>query len=300
MLGNLFYWLLNMSILGTVAGFLVLLLRRIKRLPRFVPYLLWAVPLLRLWLPIGLSSRYSLLNMLSGFAVKTVGLYGGLSAMNFIQAADTYFPLVFRREILADVFSVAGIIWAIIAAAALLTAAALYLLTKHELKTAEPEDYRTYRSDKILSPAVFGILRPRIVLPKGMTDTSRAYVLLHEQMHIRRLDNLWRLAAVATACVHWFNPFVWLFLKAFFEDMELSCDERVLRRCGEAEKKAYAAALLDCEAGKTVFSSAFGGAKTRVRIAGILSYKRLTVASAAGFILLTAAAAAAMLTNAAV
>lgn len=289
-----------MSILGTAAGFLVLLLRRIKRLPRFVPYLLWAVPLLRLWLPIGLSSRYSLLNMLSGFAVKTVGLYDGLSAMNFIQAADTYFPLVFRREILADVFSVAGTIWAIIAAAALLTAATLYLLTKHELKTAEQEDGRTYRSDKILSPAVFGILRPKIVLPKGMTDTSRAYVLLHEQMHIRRLDNLWRLAAVATACVHWFNPFVWLFLKAFFEDMELSCDERVLRRCGEAEKKAYAAALLDCEAGKTVFSSAFGGAKTRVRIAGILSYKRLTAASAAGFILLTAAVAAAMLTNAAV
>ena len=118
------------------------------------------------------------------------------------------------------------------------------------------------------------------------------------RVHIRRRDNLWRVVAVITACVHWFNPLCWLFVKWFFADMELACDARVLKTMGESTAKAYVSALLRCAAGRSYFASAFGGAKTRVRIERILSYRKLTIVSGAAFGLLIAAICFVLMTNA--
>ena len=303
MLGEIFYWVLNLSILGSVTGLIVLLLRRVRSLPRFLVYALWTLPLLRLLMPAGFASRYSLLSFISRYATKTVVVweardgFPGMTMSNTIQAAERYFPIEFKTDLLEDIFNIAGLVWIIVAAAAVLCSALLYVVTKSALKGAVHIKDNIYRSDKVLSPAVYGIIEPKIILPAGIADTD--CILLHERVHVRRRDNLWRVLAVLTACVHWFNPLVWIFLKCFFADMELACDAGVLKKLDDDERKTYASALLACSAGKTYYASAFGGAKTRLRIENILSYKKLTLVSGICFAVLFAAVAVTLITNAA-
>ena len=134
-----------------------------------------------------------------------------------------------------------------------------------------------------------GILRPAIYVPPGMDGALLDHVEAHELVHKRRLDNLWRFVALLICCVHWFNPVVWRCLRLFFADMELSCDERVLRKLAPKERKDYAMALLSVAEGRDLFVSAFGGAGLRLRITRVLTYRRLTVGASLAFALLTGA-----------
>lgn len=297
---QLFYWVLNMSITAGIAGIPVLLLRRVKRLPRFVPYMLWAVPLIRFWVPFGITSRYSLMNLLALLTGHTsaVGDRGYASAMNSILAAESYDPFVYKSQLLQQVFFVAGLVWLVVFAAAVIASVTLYFAAKSEVKNAVLYRDNVYLSDKVTAPAVYGIIRPKIILPASVPQKDMEYILLHERVHIRRRDNLLRVAAIVTVCLHWFNPLAWIFLRCFLADMELSCDEKVLKTCGCEKKKEYALALLGVQEKKTVFVSAFGGAKTRVRIESILSYKKMTLVSLLCCAVLVAATAAVLLTNA--
>ena len=305
MIGEIFYWVLNVSILGSAAGLIVLILRRIRVLPRFGVYLLWALPFVRLWMPVGLSSKYSLLTLVSQYATKTI-IVGesapgspGFSMTNSVQAAESYFPVVYKSDLLRTVFNIAGMVWLLMAAAAVLCNVILYIITKSTLKDAKHTKGNIYISDKVLSPAVYGIIKPRIILPATVSTSDINYILEHERIHIRRLDNLWRVIAVITSCVHWFNPLVWIFLKYFLTDMELACDAGVLKKLDEGGKKTYASVLLSCAAGKTYYASAFAGAKTKLRIENILSYKKLTLASGICFAVFFTIIAIAVMTNAA-
>ena len=282
MTADAFYWVLNMSLIGGLTGVIVLLIGKIPRLPRFAAYALWLLPLIRLWIPFGIANRYSLINLLSSFATKTVTPWQSfpqITLTNSVQAAESYFPVVYKTPLLGKLFAAAALVWATVAAALLFSALILYALTKRELKDAAHLRDNIYSSDKITAPAVYGILCPKIIVPAWLSEDKLGYVLAHERVHIRRIDNLWRVAAIVSACVHWFNPLTWIFLRCFFADMELACDAKVLRILGEDKAKDYAAALLSCAAGKSYFTSAFGGAKTRVRIENILSYRRLTLFS---------------------
>ena len=102
-----------------------------------------------------------------------------------------------------------------------------------------------------------------------------------------------------TVCVHWFNPLAWLFLKLLFADLELACDEAVLRKCNAEQRKEYAHTLLSAVERTNVFASSFGGAKIRMRVENILSYKKLSALSATGMVALLIAIAYILLTNAA-
>jgi len=106
------------------------------------------------------------------------------------------------------------------------------------------------------------------------------------------------MIAVITACIHWFDPLAWVFLRYFFTDMELACDSGVLKNLNDNDKKTYAEALLSCSAGKTYYASAFGGARTRIRIQNILSYKKLTFVSGICFAALFIVIAVTVITNA--
>ncbi len=300
-MGAIFYWLLNMSILGSVTGILVLLIRRIRILPRFGVYLLWMLPLVRFWIPVGIANRYSLLNFISYFTTKTVVVRKSVfeyTMTNIIQAAEKYFPIKFKTELLADIFNIAGIIWLVVALGAIISSVALYVVTKSALKNANQIKDNIYISDKVLSPAVYGILKPKIILPANISDANIDYILRHEQVHIHRRDNLWRIIAVITACVHWFNPLIWVFLKLFFTDMELACDAGVLKHLADDDKKRYVAALLACSAGKSYYASTFGGYKIRLRIENILSYKNLTLLSSICFTVFFVVITVAIITNA--
>lgn len=304
-MGDVLYWLLNMSIIGSAAGLFVLLLRLIKALPRRFINLLWAIPLLRFCIPAGLGGKFGLLSLLPRYIVKTVPVSDGassfleISTMNSLQAADSYFPITYKTDLLADVFRYASIVWAVIAAALLITLAVIYVSTLSELKGAERLRDNVYCSDKITSPAVYGVFRPKIIIPVSYKDSPDLdLILLHERQHIKRLDNFFRVAAFVVAAVHWFNPLAWLFLKLYLSDSELACDESVLSKLNEDERKQYAYALLDAHKSKTVFASAFGGAKLKTRIERIVSFKKMTVISAVGLTVLAAVIAYILLTNA--
>lgn len=301
LLSEVFYWLFNMSISASVVGIIILLLGKIKKLPRRLVHILWAIPFLRMWIPIGMSSKYSLMTLISKFTTKTVVVYDGtldFTFTNHIMAADNYSPITYKVNLLDNLFSTASIVWIIVAAALMIISVILYAITKSELKDASLLRDNIYVSDRITSPAIYSVFRPKVIVPKGYELRDLHYILAHESAHIHRKDNLWRIVAVISASVHWFNPFVWLFLKKFLEETELACDERVLADCDEDEKKAYATALVDCAENRNVFASAFGGAKIRVRIDHILSYKKLSIISIISFTVFAIAIGYVLLTNA--
>jgi len=303
MLAELFYWVLNMSILGSVAGLLVLSLRKLKILPRFAVYVLWLLPLIRFWLPFGIANQYSLLNLISKFTTKTVLIRQELpqiTTTNSIMAAKNYFPLEYKTDLLKNLLNVASLIWIIVSCAVMLSLVLLYFLTKSELKTAQLISGKIYQSDRITAPAVYGIIQPKIMIPAQIAAGDLDYILLHEQVHIARRDNLLRVIALLTACVHWFNPLSWVFLKYFFADMELACDAKVIKNLDEHQTKEYALALLTCASGKAFFASEFGGTKTKLRLETILSYKKLTLFSSLCLAALLISLAVIMITNAAV
>jgi len=254
-----------------------------------------------MWIPVGIRSKYSLMTLISKFTKKSVVLYDGtldFSFTNYIMAADNYFPVTYKEDMLENLFSIASVVWIIVAVALSLIFAILYVLAKSELKDASLLRDNIYVSDKITSPAAYGVFRPKIVVPKGYELRNLHYIVAHESAHIYRKDNLWRIIAVISASVHWFNPLIWLFLKKFLEDTELACDEQVLANCGEDEKKAYAMALVDCAESMGVFASPFGGAKIRVRIDRILSYRKLSIISIASLTAFAVAIGYVLLTNA--
>lgn len=132
MLSEIFYWTLNISIIGGLTGLIILILRKVKKLPRFAVYLLWILPLIRLWVPFGIANKYSLLNLLSKVSTKTVVLWEKttlvheFSMTNSIQAAESYFPITYKTDLLRSIFGYASLIWVIVAVAAILTAFVLY------------------------------------------------------------------------------------------------------------------------------------------------------------------------------
>lgn len=195
------------------------------------------------------------------------------------------------------VFQVAAVVWLAIAVVLLLGLGIAYWAAKWQVRGAKLLHDNVYRSDRVCAPAVYGILRPKIILPVEYEPKGISFVLLHERTHIKRADNFWRLAALVTAAIHWFNPFVWLFLNRFLTDMELACDEAVLRQCGETQRKAYASVLVDCAGGRSVFPSAWNGAKTRTRIEHILTYQKLSIFSTVCFAVLAVVIAYVLLAN---
>lgn len=290
-----------MSISASLAGLIVYFVSKIRQIPRRIICVLWIVPFLRMWIPVGINSKYSLMSFISKFATRTVTVYEGtvdLSMINSVMAADTYFPMTYKIDLFERVFGIAFAIWGIIAVALIITMVILYSVTMAEIRGAKHFDGNVYISDRVSSPATYGIFRPRIVLPKEYDEEDLKYILMHEKSHIKRLDNLRRVAAITAACVHWFNPLSWLFLENYLTSLELACDESVLRQCNDGERKAYAEILLDCAERKSLYVSAFGGTAVRVRIERILAYKKLSAISMTAFIILAAVLGYILLTNA--
>jgi beta-lactamase regulating signal transducer with metallopeptidase domain len=266
---------------------------------------MWAIPFLRLWMLFGISSRLSVMSLLSDRAVRTVTVYEPLHlshivSANFVQAADSYFPITYKTNLLASVFSVSTIIWLVGCCTVVLTATLLYIFTLSEMKKARHLRGNIYVSDRVTAPALYGIIKPRIIIPAYMENDDLTYIVLHETAHAARRDNIFRCLAILTAALHWYNPLVWLMLRRYFEDLELACDERVITHMNTADKREYAHALVHAAESRSAFVSAFGGAKIRVRIENILSYRAATAFSLAALLVFATAVAVTLLTNAVV
>lgn len=304
MLSEVFYWLFNMSIVASLTGICILLIRCIEAIPRRIITILWIIPFIRMWIPIGIGGKHSLMSIISMYTTKTVIVYESdklpsLTDTNIVMAAKSYFPVKYKVNLVGDVFYVSSIVWMIIAVALFIAFIILYFSTMHDISDSVHLYKNVYTSDKVTSPSVYGIFNPKILIPPSIAEKDELYyVLLHELKHIHRHDNLRRILAFASISLHWFNPFAWIFLKCFFEDIELACDESVLKKCRENEKKKYASALISCMEQKTLFVSAFGGAKIHRRIEKIIAYKKMTVLSIIVFLALITAISYFLLTNA--
>ncbi len=304
MLGEICYWIFNMSITASLMGLIVLLIRKIRIIPHRVSVFLWFIPFFRMCIPVGLNSPYSLMSLISRLTTRTVTVYQptddiAFSYTNSIMAAESYSPVTYKVNILEKIFNVAGMVWIIVALALIIALTVIYVTTKKEISDSKLLRDNIRLSAKVDSPAVYGIFRPKIILPQDYSYRDLTYIIRHEKTHIRRLDNLWRILGFLAAAVHWFNPLSWVFLKVFLEDLELACDEMAVSGLDAEERKDYARTLLSCTGSKSLLVSAFGGAKVRTRIENVLSYKRMTVLSAAGFAVLVIFIIYTLLTNAA-
>ncbi len=179
--------------------------------------------------------------------------------------------------ILQAFWKIGGIVWLIGAAALWIYSIVSIVLLQRQLVGAVREDKNIYLCDYIGTAFVWGIVHPRIYLPTTLAKTEWEYILLHEKTHIRRGDHIFRLLAFAALSIHWFNPLVWC---AFFlseRDMEMACDEAVIRRMGKDFRAAYSASLLTVASGRRIFAGAplgFGEGNVKRRIQNIMRYKK--------------------------
>lgn len=301
--------LFKMSATGAVVICAVLLLRLcLRRAPKIFSYVLWLIVLFRLLCPVSVSLPVSVFNLIpsaqtnvtdqlparehqgNGNAIpaKSTGIAGegsGTSKEAVVIEESSVPEHLAESQAAMEVTSLwnwKNIVFCIWAAGvcAMTGYAVVSVLQLHKkLKHASLDRENIYLLEGITSPFVAGIIRPRIYLPCGLGENEKTYILLHEQTHIRRGDPLFRVLGYVALTLHWFNPFVWV---AFFlsgRDMEMSCDEQVLRRLGAQIRCAYSDSLLAMAQGKGVIGFtplAFGEGDTGKRIKNVLNYKKVT------------------------
>ena len=287
--------LLTMSLTAAIAAGVVMLLRLLlKRVPRWVTCLLWAVVLSRMVCPVGFSLPVSLMpeTVSSGAYIERVLPQQAQASAAEAQATaptpatTTQTPVT--RETTAvtpaaqqptgpDRDTVLTILWAAGGIACFAWGAVSYLRLRLRIADAILIEKNVYETDQIDSPFVCGFFRPRIYLPVGLAEPDRRYVLLHEQAHIRRRDYLTKPLAYLALCVHWFNPVLWLSYHLFGRDIETATDQAVIRSFGRTDTAGYAAALLHL-GHKPSFPQAvplaFGEENPKHRIRSVLSYKK--------------------------
>ena len=308
-MGDLFLSVFNMSISAAWVLLAVLLLRLIfKKAPKRTTVLLWCIVGLRLVMPFSVESIFSLIpsnetvsmawdsprpNLDSGITAIDNGVNGYLEGH--------YFEGVTRPAgHFADITTVAAVIWLIGISALLIYTAVSFLRLKKRVSTAVLMRDNIFQSEKIPSPFVFGIIKPKIYLPFGITGRDAESVILHEQAHISRRDYLWKPLGFLILSVHWFNPLMWLAYVLFCRDIEFACDERAISLLNAEKRADYSEALLNCGAGRHMlfaYPPAFGEVGVKSRVKSVLNYKKPAFWLTAAAVIAGIAASVCLLTS---
>lgn len=294
---HLFIRILQM---GISAGYLILAVLAVRFLLRKTPktmrLFLWLLVGIRLLVPFSIESAFSLVpdtHMVNGhYRMETPQQIENTSP-EVLQTVQNPLPASEiqpgQTETTADptppYLKIGTGIWLAGVAAMAVYMLVSWLGLANRVKTAVPVDIATdgehrikvYQSEQIDSPFLFGIIRPRIYIPENIADNDIPYVVLHEKTHRERKDFLIKFAGFLLLGVYWFHPLVWAAYIMMCRDIELICDEQVIRRLGEQEKKAYSRALLDSAAQRRIISAcpvAFGEIGVRERVKNVLNYKR--------------------------
>ena len=299
-MNEIFVKLANMSVAAGWLILAVLVLRlALKKAPRWITCLLWAAVAVRLVCPVSFQSPVSAYQVAAPAAVQPSGQveyfqYVHASGdkpsiqldVDAIRPAETIDgPTVAAAP--ADESPAGGAvtrylppyvaIWLAVGAALLLYGLASTLRLRFRVREAVRLRDNVWECDAVTSPFLLGLFRPRIYLPSGMDEGQMAYVLSHEQAHLRRLDHVWKPLAYVLLAIHWFNPLVWVAYILFCRDIETACDQRAIRDLDLTEKKAYSAALLQCSQGRRMVLAcpvAFGEEGVKGRIKAVLNYKK--------------------------
>lgn len=288
--GSLFRSVLNMSITASIVITAVIFLRLpLKKVSGSVSYGLWFVALFRLLCPFSFKSTVSLFGMLgSNAAMEHVPADIGTMAhpqINMIApgvtgAINASLPAATpaaSANPMQIILAVLAYFWALGVFILLIYSTSSYLLLKRRVCTAIRIQDNIYQSDQINTPFVYGFIRPKIILPVTLGHNEKGYIIRHEETHIRRRDYLVKPLWFLAACLHWFNPLVWLAFHLMSRDMEMRCDETVIRETDEDIKADYCSSLLTLSrTPKFVPGSplAFGETGVKARVKHVLNYKR--------------------------
>ncbi|MTK06018.1 MAG: DUF4825 domain-containing protein [Hungatella sp.] len=285
MLESVFLQLLNMSFTASIVIAFVLAVRIIlQKAPKVFSYLLWSVVLFRLICPFSFESIFSLMpakaNPISQniLYMQTPKIDTGIGVIN--HSVNSILPAATPQTSanpLQILIVIVSHIWLLGVAAMLVYSLIALFRLKKELKNATLYRDNIFISPRIDTAFVMGIFCPKIYLPSNLNAAERSYILLHEQTHIRRLDHIFKLISFLALSIHWFNPFVWASFFLSVKDMEMSCDEAVIKQLGDEVKKDYSASLLTLATGKRIVSGtplAFGEGDTKSRIKNVMNYRK--------------------------
>ncbi len=289
----------TMSVSGGMIVLAIVIIRAVtlNRLPKKMFLALWGVALCRLLIPYSIPTRFSALSLIDVFIPKQ---HSGTSFEYIVRASALELSPKLDGASRMPHSSPIIVIWLLGMLSLLSILAVIYMRNHDKLRCAAVIRDNAYldewvsksrlrrpltilQSDRIISPLAVGIIKPRIILPKSMDLSGKAaldFVLAHEYHHIRRGDALWKMLALLAVCVHWFNPLVYLMFALFSRDLELTCDEEVVRRFGMNSRKTYANMLIQLAehgGGFTPVYDGFSKNATRERIVSIMKIKKASV-----------------------
>ena len=307
---DVFLKIVNLSISASWLILAVLVLRVVlKKAPKWVMPLLWGVVALRLVCPFSIESALSLIPSAETIPSEIVTetrepvLYE--QATLDIVTNPTLPPAaevpvgVSRQQAQVD-FNIYSVLWlagmAVLLVHALVSAGKL----KRKLATAILLRDHIYESEFVDSPFVFGVVKPNIYLPMHMDEGTAAYVIAHERAHLARRDHWWKVLGYLVLALHWFNPLVWVAYILFCRDIELACDEKVVKGLDGTARADYSQALLSCAAPKRAVAAcplAFGEGNIKTRVKSALHYKKPAFWVAAAAVLAVVIVAVCFLTN---
>ena len=297
-----------LSLIHIWAAVLIVCLARLclKRAPRWISYLLWFAVLFRLLCPVSFTASFSLIpaSLSSGSLVEswqddylgnTVILHEGASdaydqavaaGRQPVYGSEGGHYVVTQEDLVSEPSTVSDTLLPLLSRLWLAGFAGMagcglvsYIRLRKKLAGCPVLEDQVFLCSHIPTPFVMGIFRPRIYLPAYLSEEERQYILLHERHHIRRGDPLTRILFYLALCLHWFNPLVWLAFVLSGRDMEVSCDEAVIRKLGPGIRADYAGSLLRFAAGGRIpgpFSPAFGENAAKERIRNLARWSRPT------------------------
>ena len=322
---GVFVELLNMSINASCVVLAVLILRLIfRRVPKWIHCAMWLMVAFRLICPFSIESEFSIMpseNIISQSAAgsevseQTVvaddseKISPEVSGDSEVQESpqQSYTPRIEqsspKRSVKQSVIHYGAYVWMLGLAAIAAYGVISYAVLRRRVSEAVKLRENIYQCDRIDSPFMMGMIRPKIYLPFGMSGQNMEYVIAHEQAHIHRRDNLTKIFAFALTAVYWFNPLIWLAYVLLCRDIELACDESVIRGRDTAERKAYSMALLECSADnsmKFIYNAspvAFGEIGVKQRVVNVIKNKKTAIWIICAAVAACVLAAVVLLTN---
>lgn len=307
---DVFLKLVNLSISASWLILAVLVLRVVlKKAPKWVMPLLWGVVALRLVCLFSIESALSLIPSAETIPSEIVTetrepvLYEQATldiVTNPTLPSAAEVPVGVSRQQAQVDFNIYSILWLAGMAALLVHALVSAGKLKRKLATAILLRDNIYESEFVDSPFVFGVVKPNIYLPMHMDEGTAAYVIAHEHAHLARRDHWWKVLGYLVLALHWFNPLVWVAYILFCRDIELACDEKVVKGLDGAARADYSQALLSCAAPKRAVAAcplAFGEGNIKMRVKSALHYKKPAFWVAAAAVLAVVIMAVCFLTN---
>ena len=286
-MSELFLSVLNRSLTASyVILFIIIIRLLIKKAPKVISYALWGVVAFRLIIPFSFESMFSLMPRNTNTVPiphdiiyqQSPKINSGLDVVDSLVNESLPAPAIGASVNPLQIYiEIGAYFWILGIMILLIYSLVSGILLKRQLRSAELIEQNIFEAKNLKTPFVLGLLRPKIYLPVGFNDKERSYILLHEQTHINRKDHIIKMLAFLVLSVHWFNPFVWIAFMLMSMDMELSCDERVLKEMNEDIKKPYANSLLSLATGRHILNGsplAFGEGNVKGRIKNVLNYRK--------------------------